>query len=224
MSGHQTVSIPVQTLSRLPYYLKVIARAKEGGKEFISAPAIAAELKLHEVQVRKDLAAVSTSCGTPKKGFCVDELLYDIKQIMGVDNANNAVLIGAGSLGRALLTYDGFEAYGLQIAAAFDADEGLVGREIGGKKVFAMARLGEICRELGIKIGIITVPAESAQAVCDGLVECGILGIWNFAQVRLNAPEDILIENVNMAASLLVLSQHVQQRIDAKNGEAGPAK
>ena len=217
MRRQQAVSIPRQTLSRLPYYLGCIVKAKEEGREFISAPVIAAELNLHEVQVRKDLAAISKISGIPKKGFRVNELLCDIEQVMGDGTAHDAVLIGAGSLGHALLSYDGFGTYGLQIVAAFDLSETRIGQEIGGKRVFAMSQLSDICRRLRIRIGIITVPAAGAQEVCDELVECGILAIWNFTSIHLSAPEHILIQDVNMAASLLMLSQHLQQRLDAQD-------
>lgn len=213
------VVISRHTLSRLPYYERCVASAKERGRAFISAPAIAAELKLHEVQVRKDLAAVSSCPGLPKKGFAVDSLLRDIRRVMGGGNVYDAVLVGAGSLGHALLSYDGFDAYGVHIVAAFDQAADRIGQEIGGKRVFALDEMGHILQRLCIRIGIITVPAASAQAVCDRMIANGIRAIWNFAPVRLNAPEHILIQNENMAASLMMLSQHLQERIGHQDEE-----
>lgn len=219
-SNERAISISRQALARLPYYARCVAKAKENKQEFISAPAIAAELNLHEVQVRKDLAALSTYKGLPKKGFRVDELLWDIRQVMGSDNINDAVLVGAGSLGHALLAYNGFDDYGMHIVAAFDVSEALIGQEMGGKKVFALSQLPDICRRLHIRIGIITVPTASAQQVCDDLIDSGIQAIWNFAPIHLNAPDHILIQNENIAASLMMLSQHLKERITHENEEA----
>lgn len=202
-----------QALGRLPYYAQSIARAKEKGSEFIAAPAIAAELQLNEVQVRKDLAAVSKHPGVPKKGFHVDQLLADINDAMGGNNYSGAILVGAGSLGHALLSYSGFDKFGMHILAAFDDNPELVGQEIHGKRVYPMEKLSEIVKSMRLQIGIITVPADGAQKVCDQLIDAGILAIWNFAPTHLNAPAHILIQSENMAASLVLLSQHLKERI-----------
>lgn len=214
----KATTIPRHTLSRLPYYARCIARAKEEGQRYISAPAIAAQLNLHEVQVRKDLAAISSGRGVPKKGFPVEELLLDVRRVISGGDGNDAVLVGAGSLGRALLSYNGFDEYGMHIVAAFDADETVIGKVINGKKVFPLSKLQEIVSQLHIPIGIITVPAAQAQSVCDSLIEGGVQAIWNFAPVRLSAPEPILIQNENMAASLMMLSQHLNERMARNEG------
>lgn len=219
MSKPAVSGISDQTLSRLPYYLRIIDEAKQAGKEYISAPAIAAELKLHEIQVRKDLAAVFSENGIPKKGFSVNKLLADIKDVMGTDKIKKAVLVGAGSLGSALLSYEGFSEYGMQIVAGFDRSKKKIGKTIGGKPISSIEFLSEFCRQHQIKIGIITVPADSAQEICDLLVSAGVLGILNFAPLRLTAPEQISIQNVNMAASLLMLSQHLRQQLEAQELE-----
>ena len=129
-----------------------------------------------------------------------------------MDNNDDAVLIGVGSLGKALLSYNGFEHYGMNIVAAFDISKNIIGNEVGGKKVLHVEKTSEICRRLNIHIGIITVPEETAQIVCDQLVAGGVSAIWNFAPVHLSAPENILIQNENMAASLALLSKHLQQQ------------
>ena len=118
-------------------------------------------------------------------------------------------------MGRALLSYRGFEAYGLSIVAAFDVDPNLTGGEISGKQVLPMSKLPSICQSMNIHIGIITVPASQAQAVCDALVGSGVLAIWNFAPMHLNTPEGILVQNENMAASLAVLSKHLSERLES---------
>ena len=121
--------------------------------------------------------------------------------------------MGVGSLGRALLSSSEFEKYGLNIAAAFDEDENIVGSEIAGKKILDISTLNELCRRMHIHIGIITVPAESAQRACDELVSCGIKAIWNFALKNLAVPAGVLVKNENLAASLAVLSQHLREEI-----------
>ncbi len=215
MQKNTPVSISRQALQRMPYYLQTLRAARDSGAEIISAPTVAGQLGLNEVQVRKDFASVSNTAGKPKTGFQTNELIAAIESCLGYDNSNDAVLVGAGSLGRALLSYRGFEEYGLSIIAAFDVDPNLTGGEISGKQVLPMNKLSGICRNMNIHIGIITVPASQAQAVCDSLVESGVLAIWNFAPMHLNTPEGILVQNENMAASLAVLSKHLSEQLES---------
>ena len=155
-------SISKQALQRMPLYLNYL-RAQNGHKQSISAPAIAADLGLNEVQVRKDLAAVSSQAGKPKRGFDIAMLMRDIERFLGYDDVNRAVLAGAGHLGGALLSYRGFAAYGLEIVAAFDNREELMGKTIGGTQVFPIQKAPDLCKRLNAHIGIITVPAAHAQ-------------------------------------------------------------
>ena len=115
--------------------------------------------------------------------------------------------MGVGRLGRALISYKGFDRYGLKIVVAFDEDDSIAGMSIGETPVFPVSKLTDLCRRLGVHIGIVTVPAPFAQSVCDMLIDAGILAIWNFAPVHLNVPEEIIVQNENMAASLAVLSK-----------------
>ena len=202
-------SIPRQTLQRLPLYLSYLKELPEDG--YISATGIADALGYNHVQVRKDLASVSHS-GRPKVGYATRDLIRDIERSLGYDSTHNAVLVGAGKLGSALLGYDGFTRYGLRIVMAFDEREALFGQEISDCPVRPASEIVSQCRQLDASIGIITVPAAQAQAVCDRLVEGGIEAIWNFAPVRLIVPDDILVQNENMASSLAVLSQHLIDR------------
>ena len=132
---------------------------------------------------------------------------------MGYHDVDSAVLVGAGSLGNALLSYKGFGSYGLDIVAAFDSDDDIIGKEICGKKVLPVDKLSEMCRRLNIHIGIIAVPESQAQTVCDQLVAGGVLAIWNFAPVHLSVPKNILVQNENMAASLAILSKHLKENL-----------
>ena len=202
-------------LKRLPVYLSYLKSLPEDAPENISATTLAAALNMGEVQVRKDLALVSDG-GRPKIGYQRLGLVEDIEQFLGYDNTNDAVLIGAGKLGRALLGYSGFSEYGLNIVAAFDENDAIIGTSKNGKPIMHLSRLGEICRREQIKIGIITVPAEQAQGVCDLLISNGILAIWNFAPKHLNVPDHILVQNENMAASLALLCKHLNEQMKAE--------
>lgn len=216
-SAEQTVQgISKQALLRLPYYLNYLKLLQKEGTTVVSAPKIAAALALNEVQVRKDIALVSSCAGKPKTGFQVDLLIHDLESFLGYDNLDEAVLVGAGLLGRSLLGYKGFADYGLQIVAAFDRDPALFDLHFDGEqRIFPMEKLEDLCRRLCVHIGIICVPSASAQEVCDRLVACGIRAIWNFAPTHLTVPDGVLLQNENMASSLAVLSAHLKQSMDS---------
>ena len=199
-------------LKRLPVYLSYLKSLPDSGHTHISATALASALSMGEVQVRKDLATVSSG-GRPKVGYLRESLVADLEEFLGYGNSNNAVIIGAGKLGMALMGYSGFAEYGLNIVAAFDTNPALVGQESSGKAILALEQLSRFCQEQNIKIGVITVPAERAQEVCDRLIEAGIAAIWNFAPTHLDVPEDILVQNENMAASLALLSKHLKEHM-----------
>lgn len=198
-----------QALKRLPVYMSYLKSLDAQQVEYISSSTVAEALDMNDVQVRKDLAAVCKTAGIPKKGFVVRDLIGGISDFLGYSQGNDAILIGAGNLGMALMSYRGFDNYGINIVAAFDSRPEV----IDNKKVFDISRLGEICKKLNVKIGIITVPDTAAQKVCDLLVESGILAIWNFAPTHIKAPEDILVQNENMASSLALLSNHLREKM-----------
>ena len=206
--------ISKSVLKRLPGYLAYLKSIPDGTMPYISATALANALNMGEVQVRKDLAMVSDG-GRPKIGYFRESLIEDISQFLGYDNTTDAILVGAGKLGQALLGYGGFEAYGLNILAAFDAKP-FASKTQEGKPVYTMEQLDSFCRGNKVLMGIITVPAPYAQQVCDQLVACGIKAIWNFAPIHLDVPDHILVQNENMATSLAVLSMHLQAQIKEK--------
>ncbi len=206
------ITISKAVLKRLPIYLTYL-KSQENMIN-ISATALATALNLGEVQVRKDLALVSDG-GRPKIGYNRQKLIDDIEQFLGCDNTNDAVVIGAGGLGGALLGYSGFAEYGMNIVAAFDSNPELIGKVKRGKQIYPITELKKFCAERKILIGIITVPAEFAQSVCDTLIECGIRAIWNFAPVHLEVPDGVLVQRENMATSLAVLSKHLAVQIES---------
>jgi redox-sensing transcriptional repressor len=221
-------AMSLQTFKRLSAYYNYLRDLRTNGEVYVSSPSVAKEMGLNEVQVRKDLAAVSRSPGKPRKGFDVEDLLDSIGECLGYNNSKDAVLVGAGKLGQALLSYKGFAEHGMSIVAAFDNDKSIIGAEVAGKNVFPMSKLSSLCRRMNIHIGIITVPARQAQEVCDILVKSGIWAIWNFAPVHLKAPEDVLVQNENMAAQLALLSRHLAEKLSkkktAKTAKTAPKK
>lgn len=201
-----------QALKRLPVYMSYLKSLDTQQVEYISSSTVAEALDMNDVQVRKDLAAVCKTAGIPKKGFVVRDLIGGISDFLGYSQGNDAILIGAGNLGMALMSYRGFDNYGINIVAAFDSRPEV----IDNKKVFDISRLDEICQKLNVKIGIITVPDTAAQKVCDLLVKSGILAIWNFAPTHIKAPEEILVQNENMASSLALLSNHLREKMSGE--------
>lgn len=197
-----------QALKRLPTYMSYL-KSIEKEIEYISSSAVAQALDLNDVQVRKDLAAVCKTSGIPKRGFLVADLIAGISDFLGYEESTDAILVGAGNLGMALMSYKGFKSYGIKIVAAFDVRKEVVDNE----KIFDISRLSEICRTQKIKIGIITVPEAEAQKICDVLVDSGIVGIWNFSSTHLKVPEEIFVQNENMASSLAVLSNHLRDNM-----------
>ena len=203
--------ISKSVLKRLPGYLAYLKNMPEGAPDHISATALANALGMGEVQVRKDLAMVSDG-GRPKIGYLREGLIDDIEQFLGYDNTTDAVLIGAGKLGQALMGYIGFEEYGLNILAAFDKNPQLEWTD-DGKPIYNIEKLTHFCKVHKVLMGIITVPAMAAQEVADQLIAGGIKAIWNFAPIHLDVPANILVQNENMATSLAVLSVHLQAQI-----------
>ena len=203
--------ISKSVLKRLPGYLDYLKNIPDDASPYISATALSNALGRGEVQVRKDLAMVSDG-GRPKIGYLRERLIEDISQCLGYDNVTDAILVGAGKLGQALLGYGGFSAYGLNILAAFDENPA-IGKTENGKEIYPMDQLESFCRRNNVLMGIITVPGNCAQEVCDRLIQCGIKAVWNFAPTHLDVPSNILVQNENMATSLAVLSMHLQAHI-----------
>ena len=205
MNGY---SIPKATLGRLPQYLQYLKSLPAVKGATISATAIAKGLSLGDVQVRKDLASVC-GAGKPKIGYETDKLITDIESHLGYERLTNAVLVGAGKLGRALLDYDGFEDFGVKIVAGFDCNETVLTK--GTKDILPIRDIEVYCREHDVKLGIITVGGGSAQDVCDKLVESGIKAIWNFAPITLKVPNGVLLKQENLALSLAYLKGQISK-------------
>ena len=204
-----TNGISKATLSRIPVYLELLRNLPEERYEHISATAIARKLSLGEVQVRKDLASIS-GAGKPKLGYVTTELIEKLENCLGCDNLTLAVIVGAGKLGKTLLEYDEFEKFGIKIAAAFDSNHKAI--DINSKiTIQPIDEFENFCKTNNIQLGVITVGAGSAQAVCDKMVECGIKGILNFAPCNLNVPVGVILKNENLALSLAHLNNQINK-------------
>lgn len=195
------------TIGRLPSYLNYL-KSIEKTTENISATVIAKELGMGEVRVRKDLASVS-GAGRPKTGYNVRELIETIDSYLHGDSHMIAVIVGAGKLGRALLDYGGFSEYGVDVSAAFDVSVTEPQISASGKQILPMTALDGYCSEHNVKIGIITVPSDAAQTVCDRLVSCRVKGVWCFAPTCLEIPDGISVVYENMALSLAYLGKKI---------------
>ena len=198
------------TLGRLASYYCEIENRIARGDEFVSSTSIAESLGINPVQVRKDLASISSEPGLPKKGFHIDKLLEDLKVYLGYDRSDEAVLVGVGALGHVLLHYGGFAKYGLEIVAGFDIDP--KEKKVGEKHVLHIDKMVPFLKRTHINIGIIAVPTSEAQGVADMLVSAGVQAIWNFAPTTLNLHDNILVKNENLAASLALLSSELHRR------------
>lgn len=200
------MKISTGLLRRLPLYLRYLQSLPEETAN-VSATTIANALGLGDVQVRKDLGAVSGK-GRPKTGYDRLLLIETLHDFLGYNKTKNAVIFGAGKLGNALMSYSGFDDYGLRIVAAFDVKN--IGMSSSGKPVYPLESFPAFCKQQKIEIGIITVPQSSAQDVCDMITDNGIKAIWNFAPAQLCVPSDVIIHEENMAASLAVLSKQLE--------------
>lgn len=203
--------ISKSVLKRLPGYHAYLKSIQNSNSPYISATAIANALDMGEVQVRKDLAMVSDG-GRPKVGYVREHLIEDIEQFLGYDNTTDAILVGAGRLGQALLGYNGFDEYGLNILAAFDIRPETK-RKDSGKPILPLDQMVPFCQEHKILMGILTVPTEFAQEACDRMIRAGIKAIWNFSPTHLDVPDHVMVHNENMANSLAILSMHLQAQM-----------
>jgi redox-sensing transcriptional repressor len=194
------------------------------GKETVSCTDIGAELNLDPTQVRKDLETAGIN-GRPRVGYLVGNVVEGIEEFLGWKKVNEAFLVGAGSMGAALLGYHKFEECGLKIVAAFDTDPAKIGKRIHGKHVLALEKLPDLADRMHILIGIITVPASHAQVIAELMVQGGIRAIWNFAPIRLRLPGHINVHNEDLYCSLASLSQKLALELrTGKARAASPAK
>ena len=200
------------TVARMPLYLHFLQEESSKGAKYISSTVIAQNISVSSVLVRKDLARVSSEAGRPRLGFEISRLIVDIEKFLGYDNLSDAIIVGAGGLGRAFLGYEGFKNNGLNIVAAFDVSKKLIGTSVMGKEILPLSALDDFVAEHKVRIGIITVPKTAAQEVLNKMVGAGIRAIWNFAPAPLRVPKDIVLKTEDLAASLAMLAGKLYTR------------
>jgi redox-sensing transcriptional repressor len=205
------LSIPQASLKRLPQYHHYLVDCAAKGILQVSCSLIGRDLGCVPVQVRKDIQYTGI-VGKPKTGYSVLELIQAIETFLGWNNVNEAFLVGAGNLGKSLLGHERFSKFGLRIVAAFDTDPDKVGQWIYEKAVLPLEDMAGLAQRMSIHLGILTAPAEAAQAVADEMVKAGILAIWNFAPVKLNVPQHIFVHNEDLYSSLASLSWKLARR------------
>ena len=193
------------SVRRLPTYLHKLMEMRKSGQDIVATPELARYMQCSEIAVRKDLA-ITGAVGQPGVGYRIKDVIDSIRSYLHWDAQCEAVLVGAGSLGAALMGYDGFEEYGLKILAAFDSDPAKIGGTLHGRQIFDVRRLPELCGKLQVRLGIICVPARYAQEVADLMVRGGIRAIWNFSNVQLSVPDEIVVQREVIAGGLAELS------------------
>lgn len=201
--------IPRKTIYRLSVYLRCLAPLKEKNLRTVSSEALAKVAGVKPTQLRKDLAYFGTF-GTRGLGYNVVELSRKIADELGTSRLQPVILVGVGNLGLALLSYRGFEKEGFEIIAAFDVDPGRPRDKKISPPIFAMEELPAFERQHGVRMAILTVPAEVAQEVANSLIQCGVVGILNFSPIVLSVPEEVMVNNVNLAIELENLSYFIQ--------------
>jgi redox-sensing transcriptional repressor len=214
--------LPRALLERLALYHQIVSRMGEQGNDTMSSATLASLLNIDPTLVRKDMAIVGVT-GRPKVGYQVADVINRLDEVLGLSSRKNAILIGCGRLGSAIVAYGGFSQYGLKISAVFDTDYAKVGQAISGNTILPMEKCRNVIEIFGIEIAILTVPAVAAQQLADWLVARGIRAIWNFSPVQLRAPDDVVVRNENLAQGLAQLIHRLKQvkSQSAPPGEGG---
>ncbi len=208
---HRRKEISVQTIRRLPQYLRIFYNLHGYGRELVSSTYLADETHLLPIVIKKDLQAV----GAPSKlraGFKVAGTIEVIEKFLGWNNLNKAFLVGVGHLGAALLGFDGFKNHGLEIVAAFDTHPEKVASTVHGVPVYHTAQLATMIEKQNLKIAVLTLPASAAQGITDTLVGAGVKAIWNFAPVNLEVPEGVIVQKEDISSGLAELCAKLKSK------------
>ncbi len=195
---------------RLPKYYRYLSELEAAGIERVSSSRMSDDMNLNASQIRRDLNCFG-GFGQQGYGYQVNRLKQEIMKILGIGTSYKAVIVGAGNMGQALLRYRHFSEEGYHIVAVFDADDSLIGREVGSLTIRPMNELLPFLKDNAVDIGIIAVPKRHAQKQSDLLVSMGVRGIWNFAPVDVEARKGISVENVHLSDSLYILSYHMRE-------------
>jgi len=204
-------NIPEPTLRRLPWYLAYLKLEADKGEAFVSSTQISRAINVGASQIAKDLSLVNVS-GKTRVGYDVNELVDVLENFLGFRSAHRAFLFGVGSLGSALLQDRGLSQYGMEIVAGFDVNPETIGTEIKGLPVYHVDEFIHKQAEMGVSIGILTVPVDQAQAATDLMITGGIRAIWNFTPVRIRVPKNIVVQNTSIYAHLAVMFNRLENQ------------
>jgi len=214
MANTEREAISELTTGRLSVYLRCLTFLESQGQKTVSSHELAERFHLNSAQIRKDLACFG-EFGTRGVGYDVSRLKSNLVQTLGIDRTRNIVIVGAGNLGMALADYSGFNTNGFHIVALLDADPEKVGRNSRADiPVLPWDRRAELIRRNRIEIGIIAVPADSAQAVYEALADAGIQAVLNFAPVQIKMRDHVKVKSVDLRINLESLSFHLKNRED----------
>jgi redox-sensing transcriptional repressor len=197
--------VPTPSLNRLPLYYRYLLEAREQRLTVVSSEMLGDAAGVPAAQVRKDLGYLG-EFGRPGIGYDVIEMQRRLGELLGLTKEKEVIVVGAGRLGSAISSYQGFAAYGLRIAALFDSSPARIGSTVGGRSVLSIDEVGEYVREHGIQMAILAVPASAAARVAEQLVAAGVKAILNFAPVKLEVPSGVVVSNEDLAARLATLS------------------
>lgn len=215
-------AIPLPAVRRLSLYLRELESLSRAGQSTISSRELGRGLGLTDAQVRKDLAYFG-QFGHPGIGYRVEDVILRVKRILGTDRTWSVALVGLGNLGQALSAYRGFAQKGFRLAAVFDTDPGKIGRSLPaleGLVVQGLEELPATVEARHIRLGIVSVPADAAQAVVDALVAAGVRGILNFAPIAISHPASVAVASVDLAVQLEQISFQVNTMSEAHGASA----
>ena len=196
--------LPEPTLRRLPWYLAYLSTLRNASVEYISTTKIAEALDVDPSQIAKDLSFLGIR-GKTRIGYQVDALESALRDYLGFDRSHNAIMMGAGSLGAALIADSGLQRYGLNIVAGIDIKPEIIGSVINGVRIYGTEEAQKLVETLDIKIGIIAVPVESAQSAADTIADAGVKAIWNFTPSRIRVRDGVVIANTSIYSHLAVM-------------------
>lgn len=198
------IILPEPTLRRLPWYLAYVSLLHTNGVEYVSSTQISKELSVDASQIAKDLSFLNIK-GKTRIGYEVATLERELQDFLGFKKGHNAVIIGVGSLGAALIQDSGLSRYGLNIVAGFDINPALVGSSLCEVPIYDISELETRRKQYNAEIGIVTVPVDKAQEVADIMINSGIKALWNFTPFRIRTGEGIVIQNTSIYAHLAVM-------------------
>ena len=204
MTTSENYILPEPTLRRMPWYLAYIEILKATGAKTVSTTRISRALNVDSSQIAKDLSFLNIK-GKTRIGYDIADLSAALRDFLGFSRAHNAIIVGIGSLGGALLHDKGLAKYGLNIVAGFDVDPRVAGTTISGVPVYGVEEMEKVRRATGAEIGILTVPADKAQLTADIMVSTGIKAIWNFTPYRVRVAEGIVMANTSIYAHLALI-------------------